>query len=206
MNNEEQIFAEPMPDEPEKTKQSYNNILAYLRDFVSWLAGILLVFMLLFRVVVVSGPSMLPTLQHGDCLILLNGSLYGEPKQGDIIVIAPEDDSGGDPIIKRVIATEGQRVNIHFDAGIVLVDGVPLDEPYVNTPTNLDEGVQFPLTVEEGCIFVLGDNRNSSKDSRNPEIGQIDCRRVLGKALLLAFPGKDSETKKIDFGRIGVID
>jgi signal peptidase I len=75
----------------------------------------------------------------------------------------------------------------------------------VNTPTNLYEGVNFPLIVEEGCVFVMGDNRNDSKDSRSPEIGQIDCREILGKALFLALPGVDAETRKRDFGRIGVL-
>ena len=182
-----------------------NALLYYLRDFVSWLVGILLVFLLLFRVIVVSGPSMNQTLVHGDYLLLLNNLLYTEPKQGDIVVAAKDSFKNGEPIIKRVIATEGQWVDIDFDAGIVYVNGNALDEPYVNTPTNLYEGVDFPLLVEEGCIFVMGDNRNESKDSRSPEIGQIDKREILGKAIFLFLPGVDPITEKNDFKRIGAV-
>ena len=182
-----------------------NAFLYYLRDFVSWLVGILLVFLLLFRVIVVSGPSMNQTLVHGDYLLLLNNLLYTEPKQGDIVVAAKDSFKNGEPVIKRVIATEGQWVDIDFDAGIVYVNGNALDEPYVNTPTNLYEGVDFPLLVEEGCIFVMGDNRNESKDSRSPDIGQIDKREILGKAIFLFLPGVDPITEKIDFKRIGAV-
>ena len=182
-----------------------NAVLYYLRDFVTWLVGILLVFLLLFRVIVVSGPSMNQTLVHGDYLLLINNLLYAEPKQGDVVVAAKDSFKNGEPIIKRVIATEGQWVDIDFETGIVYVNGNAQDEPYVNTPTNLYEGVDFPLLVEEGCIFVMGDNRNESKDSRSPEIGQIDKREILGKAIFLFIPGKDPITEKIDFKRIGAV-
>jgi signal peptidase I len=78
-------------------------------------------------------------------------------------------------------------------------------EPYTLTPTNLYEGVEFPLTVDEGCVFVLGDNRNISKDSRNPEIGLIDCDEILGKAIFLVFPGDNENRVKRDLTRIGVV-
>ncbi len=179
------------------------NIVSYLRDLVHLLAGILLVFVLLFRIVVVSGPSMKQTLIDGDYLLLLSNTFYSQPKQGDVIVASKDDFKAGEPIIKRVIATEGQTVDIDFDAGTVSVDGVVLDEPYTLTPTNLFEGITFPLTVEENCIFVMGDNRNESKDSRNPEIGQIDKREVLGKVFFLLFPGEDAQSGKREFNRIG---
>ena len=182
-----------------------DTVLLYLHDFVFWLTGILLVFLLLFRVMVVSGPSMNQTLVHGDYLLLLNNVFYTEPKQGDIIVAAKDSFKNAEPIIKRVIATEGQWVDIDFEKGIVIVNGTPLDEPYTNTPTNLYEGVQFPLLVAEGCIFVMGDNRNESKDSRSPEIGQIDKREVLGKAFFLFLPGLDPVTESRNFSRIGAL-
>ncbi len=183
--------------------KTQKNILTYLHDLVYLLAGIMLVLLLLFRVVVVSGPSMNDTLIDGDYLILLNNVFYGEPKQGDIIVASKDSFKDGEPIIKRVIATEGQTVDIDFAAGIVYVDGVALDEDYITEPTRMREGVEFPLTVEEGCIFVMGDNRNVSKDSRNPEIGLIDTREVLGKAIFLVLPGAEQFTKTRDFSRIG---
>lgn len=187
---------------PVKKGKASNVILSYLHDLTFLIAGVLLVFSLLLRVVVVSGPSMDTTLTHGDWLLLLGNVFYQEPKHGDIIVASKDSYDNGTPIIKRVIALEGQTVDIDFQAGIVYVDGVALDEPYTNTPTNLQEGIAFPLTVDEGCIFVMGDNRNVSKDSRSTEIGLIDRREILGKAILLVFPGDNNGH---DFGRIGVI-
>lgn len=181
------------------------NILSYLHDLVFGLVGVLLVFMFLFRMVVVSGPSMMQTLQDGDSLLLLSNVLYRNPKCGDIVVASKDSFKDGEPIIKRVIATEGQTVDIDFEQGIVYVDGVALDEPYTNTSTTLFQGVEFPLTVNEGCVFVLGDNRDDSMDSRSPRIGQIDKRELLGKAIFLAFPGISEETGERDFKRIGVL-
>ena len=179
-------------------------ILAYLHDFVFLLTGILLVLLLVFRIVIVSGPSMKNTLVNGDYIILLNNFLYAEPKQGDIIVASKHSFKDGEPIIKRVIATEGQQVDIDFTAGIVYVNGLALNEPYARTTTNLQEGIHFPITVDKGCVFVMGDNRNESKDSRNPEIGMIDKREILGKAIFLLFPGEDDSISRL-FNRIGVL-
>ena len=95
------------------------------------------------------------------------------------------------PIIKRVIATEFQIVDIDFETGTVYVDNMPLDEPYISTPTLDKYDVEFPLTVPEGCIFVLGDNRDVSLDSRSSRIGDggmIDTRYVLGRAVYRVFP------------------
>ena len=97
-------------------------------------------------------------------------------------------------------------MDIDFEAGIVYVDGEALDEPYINEPTYMEEGTEFPLTVPEGCIFVMGDNRNHSSDSRDSRLGTVDTRCVLGKAVFLAFPGADDVTGKREFGRIGLID
>ena len=169
-------------------ESSKNTVLLYLHDFVMWLVAILLVFLLLFRVIVVSGPSMNMTLVDGDYLLLINNFLYPEPKQGDIIVAAKESFKNGEPIIKRVIATEGQWVDIDFELGIVYVNGTALDEPYTNTLTNLYEGVEFPLMVDEGCVFVMGDNRNMSTDSRDKDIDMVDERLIIGKVYCVLFP------------------
>ena len=191
--------------EPKKKNSLRKSILTYLHDFVYLLAVVLLLFLLCFRVVVVSGPSMMDTLEDGDYLLLLGSIFYDDYERGDIIVASKDSFRNGEPIVKRVIATEGQTVNIDFVTGVVYVDGVPLQEDYVRTPTNLYEGVDFPLVVEENHIFVMGDNRNDSKDSRSPEIGQVDLREVLGKAIFLIFPGED-ESEERNFDRIGVID
>ena len=187
----------------DKQTDPVRNILSYLHDFVFLLSGILLVLLLLFRVVVVSGPSMRNTLIDGDYIILMNNILYREPQHGDIIVASKQTFKNGEPIIKRVIAKEGQEVNINFETGVVFVDGIELEEEYTLTPTNQFEGMTFPLIVDKGCVFVMGDNRNGSKDSRDPEIGLIDYREILGKAIFLALPGIDKTTETRDLSRIG---
>ena len=192
----------------EKKDTAVKMYLPYLHDLVCLIAGVILVFSLLFRIVVVSGPSMNNTLIDGDMLLLLSDVVYGTPQKGDIIVASKDSFDNGSPIIKRVIATQGQTVDIDFDQGIVYVDGVALDEPYTNTPTNQQEGIVFPLTVDDGCIFVMGDNRNISKDSRSTEIGLIDCREVLGKAIILFFPGDPDGVNgpdKRQLNRIGAV-
>jgi signal peptidase I len=181
------------------------SIVLYLHDLVYLILAIVLVFILLFRIIVVSGSSMYDTLIDGDYLLLLSNSFYHEPKYGDVIVASKDGFDDGAPIIKRVIATQGQIVDIDFQQGIVYVDGLPLEEDYIYSPTTLDEGMMFPLLVEDNCIFVMGDNRGRSKDSRHPEIGLIDKREVLGKALFLFMPGVDEGMTKPEFDRIGVI-
>lgn len=183
----------------------YRDILGYLHDIIYCLAAILVLVVLIFKIVVVSGTSMTNTLYNGDCMVLLSNLFSPNFEQGDIVVISKNSFKNGEPIIKRIIATEGQQVDIDFEKGVVYVDGIALDEPYTKTPTNLFEGVSFPLTVNEDCYFVMGDNRNGSKDSRSPEIGQIDQREVMGKVVFLTFPGPHPDTQKRDFHRIGVV-
>lgn len=190
----------------EKTGKNASDTILFFKELIALLCGALLIFAFLFRVVVVSGPSMNATLLNGDYIILLSNTFYKDPKAGDVIVASKHSFDDGEPIIKRVIATEGQQVDIDFENGIVYVDGNAIKEPYINAPTNLYEGVSFPLTVEEGCLFVMGDNRNKSKDSRSPDIGLIDRREVIGKALFLVFPGKENVESTRDFGRIGGIN
>ena len=180
-------------------------VLVYLHDAVYLMTTVLVIFLLLFRIIVVSGGSMKMTLLDGDYLLLLNNIFYSEPKQGDVVVLSKQSYDNGAPIVKRVIATEGQTVDIDFQQGIVYVDGVALQEDYISCPTTLEEGTHFPLTVTEGCIFVLGDNRGVSLDSRNPAIGLIDTREVLGKAIFLMLPGDHYGQVRPDFNRIGVI-
>ena len=132
-----------------------NLFLTYLHDIVSLVASVLLIFSLCFRVVVVSGPSMNNTLIDGDWLLLTCNILYMEPKLGDVIVASKDSFDDGKPIIKRVIAKEGQTVDIDFLEGIVYVDGKALDEPYTLTPTTLPEGVSFPLKVSSQISNVV---------------------------------------------------
>jgi len=182
-----------------------HSVLYYLHDFIHLLAIVMVVFLFLFRIVIVSGSSMYSTLWNGDWLLVTGSVFSNEPEQGDIVVASKSSFNSGEPIIKRVIATEGQTVDIDFEKGIVYVDGVALEESYINTSTTLNLGTEFPLTVAEGCVFVMGDNRNNSTDSRSPEIGQIDCREIIGKAIILFLPGTDNGSVERDFSRIGVL-
>ena len=193
---------------PEGKNSVIRECLEYLHDIVYTLAVILLVFTFCARVVVVSGSSMFPTLADGDYLLILNNPLCGELEQGDIVVASMDRFKDGEAIVKRVIATEGQLVDINFRTGVVYVDGEPLEEDYIFTPTYLSEGMEFPLVVEEGCVFLMGDNRGDSRDSRAPEIGLVDTREILGQAVFLVLPGtgRGAYTVERDFGRIGGLD
>lgn len=195
---------------PPKKDMSENNnwkksVVLYLHDLIYMLIAILLVFLIFFRVIVVSGDSMYSTLVDGDYLLLLSNLFYQDPQPGDIVVISKESYDHGKPIVKRVIATEGQTVDIDFENGTVFVDGAVLDEAYINNLTTDNRGTQFPLTVDVNCIFVLGDNRSVSLDSRSPHIGQIDEREVLGKAIFLMIPGTSHGNMPQDYNRTGVI-
>lgn len=174
-------------------------------DAVHIIAIILTVYMLMFRVVVVIGPSMYNTLIEGDRLLLVSSLVYNQPKQGDIVVCSKASFDDGAGFVKRVIATEGQTVDIDFDAGIVYVDGTALDEPYIHTSTTREEGIEFPLTIEEGHVFVMGDNRDRSTDSRSPMIGLVDERQIIGKAIFILSPGDNGGKEMPRFDRIGWI-
>ena len=176
-----------------------------VRDILIIIGVFMLIYTLCFRAVVVRGNSMYDTLCDGDRLLVLNRIFYRNPKQGDIIVASKDSFRNGECIIKRVIATEGQEVDIDFTTGTVYVNGVALKEPYLYSDTKRPEGMEFPLVVDKGCVFVMGDNRMDSKDSRDPEIGLIDEREIVGKVIFLLMPGRNAQGK-IDYSRIGVID
>ena len=128
---------------------------------------------------------MSPTLSDGDW-VAVNG-VVSRYEYGDIIVITQPWEKNV-PFIKRVIAVGGDVVNIDFNTREVFVNGEKLDEPYIAEPTRLYYDVSFPLTVEEGKLFVMGDNRNNSLDSRSSRIGLVDERYVLGKAVFRLYP------------------
>lgn len=161
---------------------------------------VMLVFTYLLCTANVEGDSMVPTLEDGDRLLV---SRIGRHYQtGDILILDSEasylfDADGtltanpglGKEIVKRLIAQSGQEINIDFDEGIVYVDGKALDEPYTSTLTKRDNrAFTYPMTVPEGYVFVLGDNRHISKDSRHPEIGLIPAEDITGKVLLRVMP------------------
>ena len=190
-----------MKNQENKQRELYE----WVQALVCSVLTVVVLFTFVIRLIGVDGSSMEPTLKHGDRLLVLNSLLYDDYKYGDIVVLR-KDTFLEEPVVKRVIATENQEVDIDFDTGSVYVDGVLLKEDYINELTFTDEGMEFPLTVPEGCIFVMGDNRNHSSDSRDSRLGTVDARYVIGKAVLLAFPGPDGGTGKRDFGRIGGIE
>lgn len=176
----------------------------WVRSLVSAVLIITLTFTFAVRMMGVSGPSMIPTLQNGDRLIVVNSTICGDYEVGDI-VIARKMSFSDEPIVKRVIATEGQTVDIDFELGRVYVDGVELHEDYINDLTYLQEGTEFPLTVPQGSVFLMGDNRNHSNDSRDDRLGPVEEQLIIGKAVFVLFPGKDYLTERRDFSRIGLL-
>ncbi len=155
-------------------------------ESITWAAVLMmLVFTFGVRVAQVDGSSMEPTLYHGERVLL--SSLPYTPRHGDIIVT----DSAvryGKVLIKRVIGCPGDTIDIDFAAGVVYRNGQPLEEPYAAAPTTLYEGTDFPLTVPAGQLFLMGDNRDHSLDSRSPDVGLVDARDVLGRVLVRILP------------------
>ncbi len=176
-------ISSPAPEEEKVPLRT--ELYDWLQCLVTALVGCILVFLFIGRVIGVDGNSMNPTLLNNDKIIISN--LFYEPKIGDVIVLTKRSFSS-EPIVKRVIATEGQTIDIDFDTGEVWRDGKLLDEPYINEPTHRYYDVNFPATVPEGCIFVMGDNRNRSTDSRASSIGFVDKRCILGRVYCEILP------------------
>lgn len=183
------------------SKKRLSNVLEYAESLALVFVVMLLIFTFIARPATVDGESMLPTLQNAERLVI--SKFMYEPKQGDIVVLCGEADrEDGRNLIKRIIATEGQTVNIDFEEGQVYVDDKPLSESYILEPTYLDEGTEFPLVVPEGEVFVMGDNRNNSRDSRSESVGTVKEDYIVGRALFRFFPfdrfGKISNTGRLN--------
>ena len=186
-----------------KMKERRGDIFDWVQSMVVALLVCVLLFTFVVRIVNVSGTSMLDTLHNNDRIVI--SDLFYKPSQGDIIVLRKTSFSD-EPIVKRVIALGGQTVNIDFEKGVVYVDGEALDEPYILEPTRRRIDFEDETLVPEGCVFVMGDNRNGSTDSRDLRIGCVDERLIIGKALFLLIPGADIEHgERSDFSRIGRI-
>lgn len=178
------------PQEGQEKGSWKTDLYFWVQTLTVILVALVLLSTLVGRLIGVQGSSMVPTLHQGDMLLLQ--SIGYKPAQGDVVVLRKSSFMAA-PVVKRVIATGGQHVVIDYDAGTVTVDGTELDEPYINEPMN-DPRIMTPtmsnvdLTVPEGSIFVMGDNRNHSTDSRDVHLGTVDERYVLGKVWCVLFP------------------
>ena len=182
----------PKPDRQQAVPVVQGILYHWLQTLVTVAVAVILCLSLAGRVIAVDGNSMYPTLHDMD-LMLVQRIGY-TPKQGDVVIFTkPFRDFEG-AIVKRVIAVGGQSVRIDYTAGTVSVDGKILDEPYLSEAMAVpwyDSRPVVEFTVPEGELFVMGDNRNASNDSRDPELGTVDERYVLGRALLVLFPLSD---------------
>lgn len=166
-------------------KGEYSEVYEWMQSLVAALLVCVLVFAFLFRIIGIIGPSMQNTFHDGDSIVI--SKLFYEPKQGDVVVLRKLSFQE-EPIIKRVIAVAGQTVDIDFEKGIVYVDDQPLSEPYTAELTLTPLDFDGKITVPENCVFVMGDNRNNSTDSRSSLIGCVDTRYIMGRVLLRILP------------------
>lgn len=176
-------------DVQEKNKKSSRGKLSVFEVFESIIAALVVItviFTFFFRVFDVDGPSMKPTLQNNDKVIV--STVGYKPEKGDIVVISETADMD-EPIVKRVIAVGGDTVDINFTTGVVTVNGT--EEDYTDDLTYQQFDIAFPITVPEGTVFVLGDNRANSLDSRSTRVGCVDERFIVGKVLFRFFPFGD---------------
>ncbi len=172
------------PDKPNKMSIK-QEICDWINTLLSCFFVILLLLTFLVKQVSVDGSSMENTLFDGERLII--SSLFFTPQKEDIVIVRCEGLQKD--IVKRVIATEGQMIDINFNTGEVFVDNILLDEPYIKEPTYLDEhGHIYPTRVPKDCVFVMGDNRNGSEDSRSSSVGFVHKDTIVGKVYLRIFP------------------
>ena len=176
------------------------DLLDWLRLLVAALGVIVCLFTFVIGIVGVSGSSMYPTLHHRD-MMLVQRIAY-TPEAGDVVVLRKADSFNGSAIVKRIIAVAGQTVLFDYDSNTVYVDGVALEEPYLNYETDDTYGEDFlawrydldpayvntEFVVPEGCVFVCGDNRNHSSDSRVAELGMVEEGYIIGRVVMVFFP------------------
>ena len=189
-------------EEPDDSAKSRLELYDWLQCIVSAVLCGILLFVFVGRVIGVDGSSMFDTLHDTDRVFMTD--LFFKPEYGDIVVF--HSDAYGDiPLVKRVIAVAGQTIDINFDTSEVIVDGVVLQEDYIYEEILTSRQDFFgPVTVPDGFLFVMGDNRNGSRDSRSDAVGLVDTRDILGKVLLITIPGK-TEHEPRDWSRFGSV-
>lgn len=200
---------------PKKKGSLFNDIMEILETMMVSVFVILLLFTYFIRPVTVDGHSMVPTLNNGDRLVMYR--LFYKPHTGDVIIInnheahvlengtvIPLETHLVECLIKRVIAVSGQELRIDASKGEVWVDGELLDEPYINEPVLTDDrAFSYPITIPEGYVFVMGDNRNHSTDSRSPYVGLVSEKDVMGKAFFEYYAAEDKGYEKTEIGFVG---
>lgn len=193
MNNFRKVIIMAKKSKKKSSNKQISREVKVGREIYDWIQSLLaalimcvVVFSFFIRIIDVRGTSMNPTLSNGDKM-LVSSVLYS-PKAGDVVVFKKNEYDPEKALVKRVIATEGQEINIDFDQGIVYVDGEPIEENYIADLTHNKLDFIGPKTVPTGCVFVMGDNRNASTDSRKSEIGMVDTRLILGKAYAVIYP------------------
>jgi signal peptidase I len=186
----------------DKQGKAHMELYDWVQCIVTALVCCVLLFVFVGRSIGVDGGSMLQTLHNNDRVIMSN--LFYTPAGGDIVVFrSPSEKFEGIPLVKRVIATAGQTIDIIFDTGEVYVNGVLQNEPYIYTMTTSRHDFEGPIVIPDGYVFVMGDNRASSTDSRDNDVGLVDTRYILGKVLFLLIPGTDDSGIR-DWGRFGL--
>jgi len=188
-------------DADEKAMRVRMELYDWIQCIVTAIICGVLIFVFVGRTIGVDGRSMLQTLKHNDRVVISN--LFYTPGNGDIVVFQSPSDQFEYPLVKRVIATANQTVDINFETGEVFIDGIVLNEPYINTLTTSSHDFREPVTVPRGYVFVMGDNRNSSTDSRDNVVGLVDTRYILGKVLFVLIPGTDDDGNR-DWNRFGI--
>lgn len=192
------------PPAPKKKERPEEMVYSWGQSTIIAVVAVVLLFTFAVRIVSVRGPSMQDTLYTGDRMLVVN-SLFCRYEPGDVVVINAYNAELDETLVKRVIAVGGQTVDVDFVTGTVYVDGQPLDEPYVKEPTYTPEGTSFPLTLAEDEVFVMGDNRNHSTDSRDPRLGPVNVGYIQGRAVALVFPGTTPGLNSRQWSRLGLI-
>ncbi len=193
------------PEQGEAKPESLEGMLyCWAQALITAVVGVVLLFTFAFRLIGVSGPSMQDTLYTGDRLLVVNAA-FCDFHPGDVVVINNYNADLSDTLIKRIIAVGGQTVDIDLATATVYVDGEALDEPYVKGVTDTIEGTRFPLTLAEDEVFVMGDHRDHSTDSRSARLGPVKEGYLQGKAVFLLLPGTTPDLGAREWGRIGLV-
>lgn len=187
---EETLQTRQEPPKPRRVSPAVRSVMEWVETIVMAVVLVAVAFTFVARVITVDGVSMEPTYYNGDRVLVTK--LAGQARQGDVVIVVGALE---EPIIKRVVATEGQTVDFDPELGEVTVDGQPLpgsvfgiEDGITFVPDLPGMVMEFPQTVPEGCVFVLGDNRDNSTDSRFVTVGMVDQRNILGKVVFSLYP------------------